>query len=102
MIRQRAIKIARTETITAASRGANLLWQDAVQRGFLDASTHEVQFVVTPDDRLCPICIAQKANYPRRPINGVYPNGVVGPAIHAQCRCSERIVLKVQEAEIAA
>ncbi len=102
LIRQRAIKIARTETIRAASVGQNSIWRIAVQDGFLDPSTHEVKFVVTPDDRLCPICIAHKQNFPTRPINGVYGNGVTTPPIHPMCRCSERIVLKVQESRIAA
>ncbi len=102
LVRDRARAIARTETIDAAVRGQNELWKQAVRDGFLDPSTHQIAWIVTPDDRLCQRCKDQKRLYPFREINGVYGNGVSGPTLHTNCRCAERTVLKVQEAEIAA
>ncbi len=102
LLRQRAVSLAISETIRAAVRGQNLLWKQAMRDGFLDPSTHQIAWVITPDSRLCERCKRQKAKYPFRPINGVYGNGEPGPPLHPMCRCAERTVVKVQEAEVAA
>src|SRR6266581_4564554 len=57
LLRQRATRIARTESIRAASAGQTAAWQDAVANKLLDPSVRR-EWVVTDDDRLCPICEA--------------------------------------------
>lgn len=91
----RARNIARTETIRAANAGQQQVWQQAVKRGLLDPQTVRRIWIVTPDDRLCPICA---------PIPGMNPEGVKlndsfdtpqgpvkEPPVHPQCRCAVAI-----------
>lgn len=52
-LRQRAETIARTETIRAANEGQQQAWQQASEKGFLDAEEARRIWIVTPDDRLC-------------------------------------------------
>jgi len=90
-VQRRAEAIARTESIDAASRGQQALWELAARQGLLD-ETFRRFWIVTPDDRLCPICAA---------IPGLNPQGVgldepfqtpVGeklhPTVHVRCRCA--------------
>jgi hypothetical protein len=89
LLRQRAMTIGRTETIAASSAGQDLLWQQAVSAGYIDAAQARQQWLVTPDDRLCPICEA---------IPGMNPDGVelggafatpagpvTAPPVHPNC-----------------
>ncbi len=91
LLTQRANNIARTETIRAAVAGEQLLWMQAVDEGLIDSTARQI-WIVTPDDRLCPIC---------RPIPGRNAKGVPlgqffdtpigpisGPPAHPQCRCA--------------
>ena len=88
---RRAEAIARTETINAASAGQQARWEQAAREGLIDESFAR-HWIVTPDDRLCPICAA---------IPGLNPQGVrlqepfqtpsgpiLHPAAHVQCRCA--------------
>lgn len=90
-LRLRAETIARTESIDAASRGQQSLWEEAAQRGLLPPTFRRF-WVVTPDDRLCTTICA--------PIPGMNPQGVglhepfqtpIGPRMtptaHPMCRC---------------
>lgn len=92
MIRQRARNIARTETINASSAGQHQLWLQARDEGWVNPNLTRRVWIVTPDDRLCPICA---------PIPSMNPNGVgleepfntpdgprMHPAQHPSCRCS--------------
>lgn len=91
LIRRRAMTIARTETINAASTGQHLLWQQARAQGLVSADLRRY-WIVTPDDRLCMLC---------RPVPGLNPDGVgldepfrtplggvLYPTLHPQCRCA--------------
>lgn len=90
-LRYRSENIARTETIRAANAGQNELWRQMRQDNLLPADVKR-KWIVTPDDRLCPIC---------RPIPGMNEGGVpLGaafetpsgmksmPPAHPQCRCA--------------
>jgi hypothetical protein len=88
LVRQRAQLIARTETIRAANRGQQALWEQAMVEGFLDLERKKV-WIVTPDDRLCPLCegmegqtvpVSQPFNSPLGP--------VMTPDLHPGCRCA--------------
>jgi hypothetical protein len=82
LLRQRGELIMRTETITTASAGQQLLWEAAQERGFLPETLRRF-WIVTPDDRTCTkIC---------RPIPGLNPQGrgirepfvtPLGPVLH--------------------
>ena len=88
--RYRAETIARTETLTATNKGQRLAWEQAVDQGYLDPAKYEREWVVTPDDLLCDQCAEMQGM--RAPIGGVYPNGVEGPPLHPNCRCTEILV----------
>lgn len=92
LLNYRARTIARTETIRAAGQGREALWAQAVEQGLLDPYKTKRQWVVTPDDLLCPIC----ASIPEMNPGGVRLSedfrSTVGfleqePA-HPNCRCS--------------
>jgi hypothetical protein len=90
LIRRRAEAIARTETISAASAGQHLLWQQAQAQGLVDAQIRR-WWILTPG--ACPkYCV---------PIPDLNPDGVgvnepfqtpIGPVlyptVHTNCRCA--------------
>lgn len=53
LIKQRATTIARTESLRAAVKGQQLLWQEQIDKGILSADRVRQVWLVTPDDRLC-------------------------------------------------
>lgn len=55
LLKKRAINIARTETIRAANAGQIENWLQAIRDGLLPRGIRKV-WVVTLDDRLCPLC----------------------------------------------
>jgi hypothetical protein len=54
-LQERALTIARTETINASNEGQLELWRQARRDGLFDRDPVKV-WIVTPDDRLCPVC----------------------------------------------
>ena len=89
-ITERAEIIARTETIAAAAGGQQLHWEDQLSKGNLNNIDLQKEWIVTPDDRLCPICAAMKGE--RTDINGTFEFGGKAPPRHPRCRCSMGIV----------
>ncbi len=55
MLRKRAIMIARTEGIRAASAGQEAIWREAQKQGLLE-DEQEQFWIVTPDNDACKIC----------------------------------------------
>ena len=92
----RAKTIARTETIRASNAGQREIWSQAAEQGLLDENSVRRGWVVTPDDRLCPICEPiPEMNPDGVPLNGLFdtPNGPMeGPPAHPNCRCAEAII----------
>ncbi|MGB9886744.1 MAG: phage minor head protein [Moorellales bacterium] len=86
----RAENIARTETLLAANEGQREVWRQAADQGLIDGAEFEREWITTPDDRLCPLCLAMDGK--RAPIGGVYDNGSGGPPLHPRCRCAEGLV----------
>lgn len=96
-LRQRALLIARTETIAASNAGQLLQWEQAVRDGLL-RGTEQKRWSTARDERTCPVC---------RPLDGVtvpmdatFPsrNGPLkAPPAHPNCRCS--IVLAIAPRE---
>ena len=93
MLKTRARTIARTETIRASNSGQQALWQQAQQQGLLDTQRTVQDWIITPDDRTCELCLAM----PDLNAEGVglgepflTPDGsaIDGPPLHVQCRCA--------------
>lgn len=91
LLRLRATTIARTESIRAMNAGQQGAWLDAASQGLLDRSGTKRFWVVTPDDRLCPLCEAVPDMNP----DGVgldepfqtESGAVMFPPLHVLCRC---------------
>lgn len=100
LLKYRGEVIARTETIRSSTEGQQELWRQAVDRGLIDRDTKRV-WIVTDDDRLCPIC---------EPMDGqevgleeaFESDGerALVPPIHPQCRCA--VALSFRRAQEAA
>lgn len=88
----RAEMVARTETMRAANEGQMQLWDQATEAGLLTGDEQK-EWIVTPDDRLCPIC---------EPLDGekagldetfkVDGEEIDGPPAHPRCRCTIGLV----------
>ena len=94
---ERCENIARTETITAANEGQRLAWIQAKEAGLL-SNDWVREWVVTPDDRLCPVCSAMKGQ--TATIEGTFTSAadgsqISGPTLHPRCRCCTRLIEKV-------
>ena len=90
-IRERSVRIARTEVLGALNAGSLESWKQAQQDGLLPANARK-KWIVTNDEllRQCPVC---------RPMNGqeqpfgkkfVLPSGkkIMFPPAHPNCRCT--------------
>lgn len=85
---QRALMIARTETIAASTKGQLAAWDEAVRNGQLSARARKV-WITTADDRLCPRCAAMDGK--TAPLDGKFSGGLTGvggPPLHPNCRCA--------------
>ncbi len=86
--RARTLLIARTETIAASNQGQIMLWSQAVQRGELKSDTTR-EWITTPDDRLCPYCMAMDGQ--TRGLEEQFNSdlgSVDAPPLHPACRCA--------------
>lgn len=104
-LRYRANVIARTETMLAANQGLNEGWEQAADKGFFERKDAKVQWVTTPDDRLCPTC--ENMDGELRDADGMWSvkimnsKGITIDVIetdnptdsHPQCRCTSILVL---------
>lgn len=89
--------IARTETINAANEGQRLAWIQAKKDGLLTDSWIR-EWVVTPDDRLCPTCSAMEGQ--TTSIEGKFTSAndgskIDGPTLHSRCRCTTKLIEKL-------
>ena len=86
-IRDRAESIARTEVMSALTEGSLESWRQAREEGLLGKDAKK-EWIVTPDDRLCPNCAPMDGV--QVPLDAKFhtPLGDVdGPTLHPQCRC---------------
>jgi hypothetical protein len=91
---RRATTIARTEIIQASADGQIAVWKQAQRSGLLPNGVMK-QWIVTPDDRLCPNCGAMYGPRALAPIDGMFltPLGPrTGPTMHPNCRCAVVLV----------
>lgn len=95
-LRQRALLIARTETIAASNAGQQLQWAQAVKDGLLRGNEMQ-RWVVAFDERLCKVCRALHGQKVALGQPFISMNGpVLRPPAHPNCRCA--IVLDVPNA----
>jgi hypothetical protein len=93
LLRYRAETIARTEVLSAANRGQEALWAEAVRQGLLTESAWERMWLIARDERACKLCRPlDKARAPM--IGGTFPGGIGGPPRHTRCRCTTGLVEK--------
>jgi len=85
MVRDRATLIARTEIIRAETLGQQAAWKAARAKGLISARSEQV-WIVTEDDRLCPLCAELDGE--TAPLDGTFEDGVSGPPLHPNCRCT--------------
>ena len=89
LVKQRAIRIARTEISAAANAGRYLSWEEADARGLLPPDSKK-RWLTNIDERTCPVC---------QPMNGTliaweatFSTGDIMPPAHPNCRCTSVIV----------
>lgn len=85
---ERAEMIARTETMRASNEGQQEAWDQAVEEGLLTGNEQQ-EWIVTPDDRLCPEC--EPFDTATAELGGTFEaEGTEsdGPPLHPRCRCT--------------
>lgn len=90
----RAESIARTETMRASNAGQQEAWSQATKAGLLIGDEQQ-EWVVTPDDRLCPVCEDLDGQTVGLDESFETKDGdrVDGPPAHPNCRCALGLVL---------
>lgn len=93
LLRFRAETIARTEVLSAANRGQEALWSQAVADGLLVETDWERIWLTAQDERTCKVC--RPLDRKRAPmLGGSFPGGIAGPPAHPRCRCAAGLVEK--------
>lgn len=85
---ERAEVIARTETMRASNEGQQQAWDQAAEDGYLTGN-EEQEWIVTPDDRLCPEC--EPFDGETAELGGTFSAEGIdsdGPPLHPRCRCT--------------
>jgi SPP1 gp7 family putative phage head morphogenesis protein len=102
LLKQRAVMIARTETIDAANSGQLAAWQHAAKIGVLDPDRASRVWSAASDARVCPICDDLDEQVVAFDAPFVTIDGVefMAPPAHPHCRCS--VSLTFDRAEGAA
>lgn len=93
LLRQRTEVIARTETIRALSEGQQEVMRQAVENGALNGNTLRRYWLVTRDEKTCPICNGiAKANPDGVGLNEPFRSSkgpvMHPPETHPGCRCT--------------
>lgn len=93
LLADRAQTIARQEVMTAAREGQEAAWQSAADDGLIDKTHTQKIWIVTDDDRLCPICEAMDGQQVDLDDDFSSENGSVGAeGAHVACRCDIGLV----------
>lgn len=92
LLNDRALSIARTESIAISAAGSRELWYQAVDEGYLDANA-EREWVAADDEKTCPECGGLDGKRAALQEDAAYEGSdVTTPPAHPNCRCSEAIV----------
>jgi SPP1 gp7 family putative phage head morphogenesis protein len=89
---QRAVNIARTETINAHAQGTLDAWRTARDHGLIRPGAQKVWIAATASDRTCPICADLDGQ--TAPLDGTFPGGYFAPTAHPSCRCALALTWK--------
>lgn len=103
-LKVRALNIARTETIRALNHGQQAVWGQLAEQGLIDSRTAKREWIVTPDDRLCPICSTLEGAEAglEQPFTTTVTHSETRaqsytslvPPIHPNCRCTIGLVFE--------
>jgi uncharacterized protein with gpF-like domain len=86
LLTQRAVLIARTETIRTANVSRIAGYNDAASRGLVDAATATLVWVTAADERVCPAC--DELDDVEAPLSDApFFDGNPPPPLHPDCRC---------------
>lgn len=97
LLKQRAQRIAHTESMDAVNRGRLALWQQLQTDGALEDGT-EHEWLTGRDDAVCQLCVPLHEQ--RRRIGESFSSGrwsVAVPPLHPRCRCTTAIVIPDDE-----
>lgn len=86
--RNRALSIARTETIAASNEGQLQLWRQAIANGELSKNVKRV-WIAAPSERTCPQCVSLDGQ--EIEFDGSW-DGMENPPAHPMCRCTTGLV----------
>jgi hypothetical protein len=87
LTKQRALDIARTETMRVANEGQRQTWIQAIAKGELSGREKRVWITADP----CPICAGLEGAL--ADIFGAFPGGLEGPPAHTKCECTQGLQL---------
>lgn len=98
LLRKRAARISRTETIDAQAQGRNDAWQLAREEGLMPDQTLREWVAAMPSDRTCPIC--KQLDGQKVELGEPYDSAVLGTAVqrppaHPQCLPGDALVSAV-------
>ena len=85
LLKQRAMTIARTETIRGANAGVDMGFRQAQSSGLLDEGAMKT-WITTPDDALCDECADLDGE--EVDLEDVFSSGDDAPPLHPNCRCA--------------
>lgn len=99
-LRERALRIARHETVAAANAGTQTSWELARDQGLIAPNAVRVWIAASASDRTCPICLDLDGQ--QRPLDEPFYSGVLGievdgPPVHTMCRCAMGLETPVPE-----
>jgi hypothetical protein len=87
-VAERALNIARTETMTSLNHGRNAQFNTARRKGLI-AKDAEKEWIITPDERLCALCAPMAGVTVRVDKEFETARGSVkAPPLHPSCRCT--------------
>lgn len=100
-INHRANVIATHEPLQAAQAGKRIIWEEMGDAGAFEKTEVKRGWIVTPDDRLCPICapmVGQVVGFDEAfvsPYNGATAQH--GGQMHILCRCDDVLLLDADD-----
>lgn len=92
LLKLRADTIGLTESHTATNHGQLQSYKDSVKGGIIKKSDYRMQWLYTPDKRVCQKCTSYNGTHAE--IGGTFPNGLECPPSHPRCRCTTILVGK--------
>jgi hypothetical protein len=85
---ERALNIARTETMTSLNHGRNAQFNTARRKGLIRKDAGK-EWIITPDERLCKLCAPMAGIVVRVDKEFETARGSVkAPPLHPSCRCT--------------